>query len=150
MSRNTRVIDATPEQVWAVLADGWLYPLWVVGATRMRDVDENWPAEGSQLHHSAGVWPLVLNDTTESLEVETGRRLKLRARGWPLGEADVEITLSPVDGGKRCEVVLEETAVSGPGALVPPPIEVPLLGWRNVESLRRLAFIAEGRHAGTK
>ena len=150
MSRNTRVIDATPEQVWAVLADGWLYPLWVVGATRMRDVDDNWPAKGSQLHHSAGVWPLVLNDTTESLEVETGRRLKLRARGWPLGEADVEITLTPVDDGKRCQVVLEETAVSGPGALVPPPVEAPLLGWRNVESLRRLAFIAEGRHAGTR
>jgi hypothetical protein len=116
----------------------------------MRNVDDNWPAKGSELHHSAGVWPLVLNDTTESLEVETGRRLKLRARGWPLGEADVEITLSPVDGGNRCEVVLEETAVSGPGALVPPAVEAPLLGWRNVESLRRLAFIAEGRHAGTR
>jgi len=32
MATNTRRIKATPEQVWDVLADGWLYPLWVVGA----------------------------------------------------------------------------------------------------------------------
>lgn len=144
MSTNVRTIDATPDDVWAVLADGWLYPMWVVGATRMRDVDATWPSPGSLLHHSAGVWPLVINDTTESLAAEPGRRLELRARGWPLGEAQVEIELSPTDDG-RCEVALKETAVSGPGALVPPPAETLLLGWRNVESLRRLAFIAEGR-----
>jgi hypothetical protein len=146
MSRTVRVVDATPEDVWAVLADGWLYPMWVVGATRMRDVDEAWPSPGSRLHHSAGVWPLVLDDNTESLAVDPGRRLELRARGWPLGEAQVVIELSPVEGG-RCEVVLEETAVSGPATLVPKPAEAVLLGWRNIESLRRLAFIAEGRHA---
>ena len=28
-----------PSAVWAVLADGWLYPVWVVGAARMREVD---------------------------------------------------------------------------------------------------------------
>ena len=32
----SRVVQATPEQVWDVLADGWVYPVWVVGATRMR------------------------------------------------------------------------------------------------------------------
>ena len=145
MSRTVRVMDATPAAVWAVLADGWLYPMWVVGATRMRNVDDAWPAPGTCLHHSAGVWPLVIDDTTEALTAEPGRRLELRARGWPLGEAQVVIRLSQVDGG-RCEVVLEETAVSGPGTLVPWPVESVLLGWRNVETLRRLAFIAEGRH----
>ena len=150
MSRTVRVVDATPEDVWAVLSDGWLYPMWVVGATRMRNVDESWPAVGSHLHHSFGVWPLVINDTTEVRACEQLRRLELRARGWPLGEADVNVQLTPVDGGERTEVVIEETAVSGPGALVPKPAESVLLGWRNVESLRRLAFIAEGRHAETR
>ena len=41
------VIDADPAQVYAVLADGWLYPLWVVGATHMRQVDAHWPAVGA-------------------------------------------------------------------------------------------------------
>ena len=54
MSTTKRVMQAPPDQVWAVLADGWLYPLWVVGASRMRDVDDHWPAPGARLHHSVG------------------------------------------------------------------------------------------------
>ena len=95
MSTRSRPIAATPEQVWAVLADGWLYPLFVVGASRMRDVDDDWPAVGARLHHSVGTWPLLIDDTTEVLEVEPGRRLVLLARGWPAGEANVEFTLEP-------------------------------------------------------
>jgi uncharacterized protein YndB with AHSA1/START domain len=148
MSRTVRVVDAPPAAVWAVLADGWLYPMWVVGATRMRNVDDSWPAPGSRLHHSAGVWPITIDDTTESLAVEEGHRLELRVRGWPVGEAHVVLELNGVDDGRRTEVVLEETAVSGPAALIPDSAEAVMLGWRNVETLRRLAFVAEGRHAG--
>jgi len=38
MAHNERRIGTSPERVWDVLADGWLYPLWVVGATRMREI----------------------------------------------------------------------------------------------------------------
>lgn len=55
-----------PSAVWAVMSDGWLYPVWVVGAARMREVDDHWPAVGSWLHHSVGIWPLLINDNTES------------------------------------------------------------------------------------
>ena len=55
-----------------------------------------WPAVGTRLHHSFGTWPLLINDTTEVLEVEEGRRILLLARGWPAGQAHVEISLSPV------------------------------------------------------
>ena len=143
MSRNTRTMDATVDDVWRVLSDGWLYPLWVVGASRMRDVDATWPEVGSQLHHSVGTWPLLLDDTTEVLEVDPRRRLVLRARGWPAGEAQVGIELRPV--GDRTEVVIEEQAVAGPGSLVPKPLQDPMLGWRNVETLRRLSYLAERR-----
>ncbi|MDX6232868.1 MAG: hypothetical protein QOH68_1868 [Nocardioidaceae bacterium] len=144
MSVNTRVVAATPDDVWKVLADGWLYPLWVVGATRMRDVDHNWPEKGSRIHHSVGVWPLLINDHTEVLEVVPGRSITLRARAWPVGEAKVDIRLSDV--GSQTEVVIEEDAIAGPGVLVPEPFKGLSLKWRNVETLRRLAFIAEGRH----
>ena len=140
---NSRTIKATPEKVWQVLSDGWLYPLWVVGATRMRDVDKDWPAVGAKLHHSAGVWPLVIDDDTEVLDVEPGQLLRLRARGWPAGEAEVLITLTPQDGETLLE--MREDAVSGPGRLVPLPVRAPMIGWRNVEALRRLAAIAERR-----
>jgi uncharacterized protein YndB with AHSA1/START domain len=144
VSVNTRVVAATPDDVWKVLADGWLYPLWVVGATRMRDVDDNWPEKGSRIHHSVGVWPLLINDHTEVLEVVPGRSITLRARAWPVGEAKVDIRLSDV--GSQTEVVIEEDAIAGPGVLVPEPFKGLSLKWRNVETLRRLAFIAEGRH----
>jgi uncharacterized protein YndB with AHSA1/START domain len=143
MATNSRVIKTVPDKVWDVLADGWLYPVWVVGATRMRDVDRSWPAQGAKLHHSAGVWPLVINDNSEVLESEPGRFLRLRARGWPLGEAEVAITLTA--SGSNTLVEIREKAVSGPGALVPEPVENVLIGFRNNETLRRLAFVAENR-----
>ncbi len=137
------MLSATPEQVWEVLADGWTYPLWVVGASRMREVDDHWPAPGALLHHSAGSWPLLIDDTTEVVEEQPGRRLTLRARGWPAGEADVVITVTPHPDGAH--VAIEEDVATGPGRLVPTPVRGPLIGWRNVETLRRLAFLVERR-----
>jgi uncharacterized protein YndB with AHSA1/START domain len=143
MATNTREIKTVPDKVWDVLADGWLYPTWVVGATRMRDVEEEWPQVGAKLHHSAGVWPVIVNDNTEVLECQPGRLLRLRARGWPLGEAEVLVTLAPSGAGTL--VTIKESAVTGPGALIPRPFEDALITWRNSESLLRLAFIAENR-----
>ncbi|MXG91777.1 SRPBCC family protein [Nocardioides flavescens] len=157
MSSNHRVVDATPEQVWEVLSDGWLYPLWVVGASRMREVDATWPAAGSHLHHSVGSWPFLLDDSTEVLESEPGAKIVLKARGWPAGEAKVTVVLTPhrptgtgagvetVQTDVQTDVEIREQAVSGPGVLVPKPLQDPVLAWRNTEALRRLAYLAERR-----
>lgn len=143
MSTTSRPVSATPEQVWAVLSDGWLYALWVVGAARMREVDDGWPAVGTRLHHSVGTWPLLIDDTTEVLEVEEGRRLLLLARGWPAGQAHVEIRLEA--RGADTVVTMVEQATAGPGALLPKVLQDPQLHVRNVEALRRLAYVVEGR-----
>lgn len=143
MSTNELTIRTTPQEVWDVLADGWLYPLWVVGAARMRRVDPGWPDKGTRIHHSVGLWPLLINDHTEVLEVRTGEFLRLRARAWPVGVAEIAITLTP--NGEHTDVRLEENVTSGPGALIPPPIEGLSLKWRNSEALQRLASIAERR-----
>ena len=141
MSTNELTIRATPQRVWEVLADGWLYPLWVVGAARMRRVDPGWPAVGTRIHHSVGLWPLLINDHTKVLDTRPGEYLHLRARAWPVGAAEVKITLTP--NGEHTDVKLEESVTSGPGSLVPPPIEGLSLRLRNSEALRRLANIAE-------
>ncbi len=146
MSENQRSIHASADAVWQVLSDGWLYPLWVVGATRMRDVDADWPAPGSRIHHSAGVWPLIVNDETTVEAAEPPRRMQLRAKGWPLGEADVFIEIEPA--GEETVVRIREDAASGPGRLVPGLVRKPMIAWRNSESLRRLAFLCEGRVEG--
>lgn len=119
MIRASRHVEATPDEV-RVLFDGWLYPLWVVGASRVRDVEADWPTVDSRIHHSVGPWPLVINDHTEVLEVRPGTALTLRARGWPLGEAMVRVSLEP--SGSDTQVTLEEDAISGPGRLTPRPV----------------------------
>lgn len=144
MSTTTRFVNAAPDKVWQVLADGWLYPLWVVGAARIRDVDESWPQEGAKIHHSVGMWPALVDDDTEVLECKPPGMIRLLARAWPAGEAEVRITLTA--SGTGTEVVIEEDVVTGPATLVPELLTRPALTWRNVESLRRLAFIAENRH----
>ncbi len=143
MNRVRRHVNGTPDQVWRVLADGWLYPLWVVGATRMRQVEAAWPGQGSRIHHSVGVWPLVINDHTEVVEVETGRFLRLRARAWPSGEAEVAIRVE--DQGAGSLVTIEEDLVGGPAKLVPKHARALALQIRNRETLQRLAWLAERR-----
>lgn len=139
----TRTVEATPDAVWAVLADGWLYANWVVGASRVREVDESWPAAGSRIHHSFGVWPAVIDDTTHVIESMPGQLLKLTARGWPAGEATVLLTLRAE--GARTVLTLDEDATSGPGRLIPVALRQALIVPRNTEALQRLALLAEGR-----
>jgi hypothetical protein len=142
MSRNVRVLKCRPEDVFRVFEDGWLFPSWVVGASRMRDVGEDWPRTGATLRHSFGVWPVLIDDTTTVLEWDPPRRFVLQARGWPVGEARVTIDVKP--RGHDTLVRIQEEAVRGPGSLIPAPIvDLPLL-WRNAETLHRLAYLAEG------
>jgi short-subunit dehydrogenase len=143
--RVSRSVAAPAEAVWAVLSDGWQYATWVVGASRVRAVDAGWPARGTRLHHSVGVWPALLSDSTVSEESEEPRHLVLTARGWPLGEARVEIEIVP-DGPESCTVSIAEDASNGPGRLVPMPVRQLGILPRNREALRRLGLIAEGRH----
>ena len=138
-----RRFNCSPEQVFAILHDGWTYPVWVVGASRMRDVDDGWPAPGTKLHHSFGVWPLVLDDTTEALEFQPGRRLVLEARGWPVGKARVDIIVKA--DGDGSVVSIDEDVTDGPAKLVPEPVRIAGIDMRNRESLRRLAYLAESR-----
>ncbi len=144
MARNVRKFRCTADAVFEVLENGWLFPSWVVGATRMRDVDVDWPRSGAQLHHSVGVWPALINDTTSSESFDPPRRMVMIARGWPLGEARVTIDVRP--HGDGCLVRISEEATSGPAVLVPRPLADLVLRWRNAETLHRLAYLAEGLH----
>ena len=141
----SRIVKAPPDAVWSVLADGWLYATWVVGASRIREVDLGWPRVGSRIHHSVGVWPAMLDDTTHVLARREGTELVLKARAWPAGEARIRITLT-AERANHTSVSIVEDATGGPGRLVPRPLRQALIGPRNVETLRRLAWLAEGRY----
>jgi hypothetical protein len=113
----------------------------------MREVDDRWPAVASKLHHSVGNWPLLIDDDTEVLESIPGSRLVLEARAWPTGKAKVTVRLEAV--GAETDVTIEEDAVAGPVMMVPKPLRDAPLAWRNTETLRRLAYLAERRSAGS-
>jgi uncharacterized protein YndB with AHSA1/START domain len=143
MNKVSREFSCSPAQVFDVLADGWLYASWVVGASRVRDVDPAWPMVGAQIHHSVGSWPVLLDDKTIVKEYDPARKLKLRARAWPAGEAEVTIHVTPSPDG--CTVSIEEDATAGPARVIPAPLRQAMIGWRNTESLKRLEFLAVGR-----
>ena len=137
----TRDVSAAPEHVWDVLANGWLYANWVVGASRIRAVDDDWPASESRICHSVGVWPLVVNDETVSESCVPLEELVLRAKIVPAGEARITMRLRAIDGG--CRVEMDEVAISGPPKLLPRVVQEALFAPRNRECLWRLANIAE-------
>lgn len=143
MATTTRLFHCPPEAVFGVLADGWTYPVWVVGASRMRHVDENWPEPGSRIAHSVGVWPAVIDDETVVVEWDAPRRALLHAKGWPIGEARVLLEVRPHAEG--CVVRLHEWPVKGPFQFVPKALFDPPVHLRNREALRRLAYLAEGQ-----
>ncbi|MEV7662643.1 SRPBCC family protein [Paenarthrobacter sp. NPDC089316] len=143
MSTVTRLFQTPAADVWKVIQEGWLYSGWVVGASRIRSVDDHWPAEGSRLHHSVGSWPFLIDDSSRVTAVEPERKLELLARGWPLGEAKVLITLEDL-GDSKCKVSIAEDAVRGPGKVVPKKLRDPLIAVRNRETLRRLELMALG------
>ena len=64
-----------------------------------------------------------------------------RAHGWPIGEAHVSIDIQDTESG--CIVHLTDDVVAGPARLVPTPLSVVAISYRNTETLRRLAHLAE-------
>jgi uncharacterized protein YndB with AHSA1/START domain len=142
MSTVSRRINATADRVWEVLSDGWLYSGWVVGASHIRRVDDEWPNADARLHHSVGSWPFMVSDSTQVLESQPARLLVLQARAWPFGEARVRVEITP--DGAACDVTMSETPTDGPGRWLHNPLLYRALDARNRESLARLADMAEG------
>jgi uncharacterized protein YndB with AHSA1/START domain len=141
VAENDVVIDASREQVFAVLADGPRYHEWVMGAADVRDADDAWPAPGSRIHHSTGVGPLTIDDSTEVVVCEQPRRLVLLAHLGPLGTFRVEFTLEALAGGST-RVRMTEAPVEGVSKLAG-PVGDAVGRLRNRLSLARLKEIAE-------
>lgn len=143
MATVTCRIAVRPSQVFAVLGDGWYYSHWVVGTSHVRAVDPSWPAVGSRIYHATGGWPLVIRDETVVEQMERDRLLVLTARGRPVGEARVVLTLTAEGNGTH--VSLQETPTAGPGRWLHNPLTEAVLRRRNVETLARLTALAERR-----
>lgn len=141
MAENTITIDASPEEVFDVLLHARSYGDWVMGCKDVRDVDAHWPQPGSRLHHTVGMGPLNLQDTTGIVSVDRPRRLVLEARARPAGIAHVSFTLEP--SGPGTKVAMIEHPVRGPARRLNNPVLDAMVRSRNAETLRRLKRLVE-------
>ena len=136
MTTVRRRFDAHPDDVFAALADPETYPRWLIGAKRIRHVDDAWPAPGARFEHEVGVaGPLTVEDESVSRDVGPGRRLQLEVRFRPIGRAMVRFDVRAADRG--AEVVLDEEPIGWLALLS--WLVGPLVALRNRASLARLA-----------
>jgi hypothetical protein len=144
MAKVEQLVNARPERVFAVLADGWTYSDWIVGTAHIRAVDASWPQVGSRLFHKAGPWPISLRDITTVTECEPPRLLAMKLRLWPLGAGIARFELEQV-ADRTTRVTLYEEFSEGPLKALQTKINDMALHLRNKEALRRLADLATRR-----
>jgi uncharacterized protein YndB with AHSA1/START domain len=142
-ARTTMPFRSPPEDVFAVLGDGHRYADWVVGAKRVRAVDDTWPEPGSRFHHEFGVGPLAIKDSSTVLSIDPPRQVVLEVRALPAGKARVTLTITPGEGGGS-EVLMEEVPTGGPAKSIDSWPLRRLTMLRNVESLKRLRRVVDG------
>lgn len=140
MTENEIVVEASREEVFAVLADPKRYADWVVGTAEIRDADPAWPQPGAKLYHSIGAGPLRFDDHTEVISCAAPERLVLLAHLGPLGDFKVDLRLEEVQGATK--VVMLEGPVQGISRFAGPAGDA-FGSMRNALSLRRLKDIAE-------
>lgn len=136
MSTVHATVDAPAADVWETLIDVRTYPDWLIGARKIRHVEDGWPAPGTAFHHTVGLGgPLQISDRTMSEGSEPNRLLCLDVRAWPLLHAKVRFELRPVDA-KRTEIEMEETPTGVHRFFA--PVMSPLAMARNRASLGKL------------
>lgn len=142
MTRSRSQINASPQRVFAVLADPKSYAYWVVGSRKVRGADPDWPAVGSAFYHQVGIGPLRVKDHTVVEAVDPPHHLVLKAKARPLGTARVALEL------RRRRRGTEVTMTEGPGdrltTILFNPLTRRLVRHRNHWSLERLKELAEG------
>ncbi|OBA58511.1 hypothetical protein A5647_20665 [Mycobacterium sp. 1100029.7] len=139
---TSREVRASRQQIWDAMANGWTYTQWVVGNSRTRAVDSNWPEPGSSIRHSVGVWPLVINDRTVVESCTPGKELILRAHVGIFGAARITMRLSDIEGG-GCRIDMIEVPAEGPIKILPDRLVLAAVYPRNRECLLRLTALAE-------
>jgi uncharacterized protein YndB with AHSA1/START domain len=141
VASNHVYIAAAPDAVWEVLADPRSYAHWVVGSSQTRGVTGRWPATGSRFHHTQGIGPLGLRDTTEVIESRPPERLVLEVRNASSAGGAGRASLDR--HGRGTWLTIRESPFAGLAGRFGGPLLEPLITFRNLESLRRLRRLAE-------
>ncbi|PPS78415.1 SRPBCC family protein [Streptomyces sp. MH60] len=146
MAVRHRLIQATPEAVWDVLADGDLYVEWVVGPSEVTPKNGQWPEVGATIAYEVRLGPLRLNNETVVRRCVPGSELELEAKAGRLGTARIAVELRP--WGEQCLVIVDEHPLRGPGGLLHNVGVEALIQVRHRAMLARLANLCESQAGG--
>jgi hypothetical protein len=145
VTTNHALLRAAAPSVWAVLMDPMAYSDWVVGAKKIRGADDSWPAPGARFHHTVGVGPASLDDSSKILAIDAPDRLVLEVRVRPAGIAVVELLLEGGHEAGTTRITMNE-AIRDPWWLRRVgPLLGPGLHARNSLSLWRLRRLVDAR-----
>ena len=139
------VLAASPSEAFRLLEDPKTFERLVAGARRIRRFDPRWPEPGTAIHHTVGIPPLLVRDSTEVIEMTPPSRLRLEARIWPLGTLEVEFEFA--DHPEGSTLTVREQPVAGPVA-APGVRRLTAIGvkLRNLEICRRYRKLVTDRY----
>lgn len=135
-------LSARPEDVFRVLANGWMYAHWVVGTKRVREVDGRFPRPGAGFEPELARGASAARRHTTCISVIPPHRIILHAAAWPSGLAHVSILLRPLDS-KHTRISIQEQPLHGLARAFALPGLRALVRWRNFEGLLRLRQLVE-------
>ncbi|MFF2306074.1 SRPBCC family protein [Streptomyces sp. NPDC058128] len=141
MAVRHRLMHATPDRVWEVLADGTRYADWVVGTSESRVACGLWPKLGSALEYTIRLGPWTAAGTTVVRRVDVPRELELEVDSGPLGTARVAIEVRP--WGDEALVIMDEHPLRGIGGTLHNAAVDTLIQLRHRSMLARLANVVE-------
>jgi len=144
MATVAETFPVAPERVFGVLDDPRSLAYFVVGSRNIRRFDPRWPDTGTTVHHTVGIGPFAIRDTTEVVEVHRPTRLVLDTRLRPLGAFSV--TFSITAGTEGSTLTVEEHPVRGLVALpgVRRVVDAALV-WRNRWMTHRVGRLVDRR-----
>ncbi|WP_260867669.1 SRPBCC family protein [Streptomyces sp. SAJ15] len=146
MAIRHRLVHRSPEQVWAVLADGSRYGDWVIGPSQSSQVDEEWPRLGSRIEYVVALGPWTLTGETIVRHCEPMRELELEAvSGW-LGTARIAMEIRA--WGEETLVILDEHPLRGTGGRLHNVALDAVLQLRHRSMLARFAEVVESAGSG--
>ncbi|MEU0336709.1 SRPBCC family protein [Streptomyces sp. NPDC006193] len=141
MAVRHRLIEAGPETVWSVLADGSRYAQWVVGTESSCPLDGRWPQLDAAIRYHVRLGPWQLSNRTVVRRCREGSVLELEAHAGSLGTARIAIELR--QWGRHCLVIVDEHPLQGAGGKLHNVGVEALLQLRHRSMLARLARLCE-------
>ncbi|SEG84081.1 Polyketide cyclase / dehydrase and lipid transport [Actinacidiphila yanglinensis] len=144
MAIRHQLIERTPEQVWAVLADPRRYHEWVVGVAGSASSKGEWPRLGADLVYQVALGPWKGHGRTVVRRSEAPHLLELEADSGPFGSARIALEVRPW-GEQDSGVIIDEHPLRGAAGSLHNVVVDAFLQLRHRSMLKRLADVVEKR-----